>query len=179
MRPVHHLGLLFILSLSMVLCKFCNRSFGDQGLQTHTRKCPVHLERLLNAAAHAAEKIAAEAENLATASTTATAAAAMQLDFAADEVKKQIVIHSEKSDSHYAQLMTPPPREPSPPPQPYPSSHACRIRLPVRYRDELPDPPTPVPPQAPPPEPEPEPRRFDPRCASQMGENATQCPQSL
>jgi hypothetical protein len=88
MRPVHHLGLLFILSLSMVLCKFCNHSFGDQGLQTHTRKCSVRLERLSNAAAHAAGTIAAEAENLAAASAAATAAAAAQPDFAADEVKK-------------------------------------------------------------------------------------------
>jgi hypothetical protein len=87
MRPVHHLGLLFIISLLMVLYKFCNRSFGDRGLQTHTRKCPVHLERLSNAAAHATEMIAAKAENLAAASAAATAAAT-QLDFPADEAKK-------------------------------------------------------------------------------------------
>jgi hypothetical protein len=71
----------------MVLCKFCNRSFGDRGLQTHTRKCSVRLERLSNTAAHAAGPIAAEAENLAAAS-AATAAAAAQPDFAANEVKK-------------------------------------------------------------------------------------------
>ncbi|KAJ7315108.1 hypothetical protein DFH08DRAFT_926901 [Mycena albidolilacea] len=70
----------------MVLCQFCNRSFGDRGLQTHIRKCAVRLERLSNAAAHAAGTIAAEAENLAAASAAATAAAAAQPDFAADEV---------------------------------------------------------------------------------------------
>jgi hypothetical protein len=88
MRPVHHLGfVLFIISLSMVLCQFCNRSFGDRGLQTHIRKCPARLERLSNAAAHAAEAIAAEAENIAATSAAAAAAAAAQPDFAADEVK--------------------------------------------------------------------------------------------
>jgi hypothetical protein len=139
MRLCHYISLLFILSLYMAQCLFCNKHFSDSGLRTHTTKCTARTQRLTQAAAHGAE-MERERVRIETEQAIFALNSSVSLDLVPEEVNLFSNYIFMETDEESDQL---PPREPSPVP-PRPSGRpGRRMRLPARYRDELPDPPTP------------------------------------